>query len=46
VELDAAESVNPLTLRYVNRLSDWLFAAPRLENNLAGVPEPLWKPGA
>ncbi len=46
VELDAVESVNPLTLRYVNRLSDWLFAAPRLENSLAGVAEPLWKPGA
>ncbi len=46
VTLDATESVNPLTLRYLNRLSDWLFAAPRLENQLQGVEEPLWKPGA
>lgn len=46
VRLDATESVNPLTLRYINRLSDWLFAAPRLENQIQGIDEPLWKPGA
>ena len=46
VALDAEESIDPLSLRYLNRLSDWLFAAPRLENRLAGVEEPLWKPGA
>jgi len=46
VQLDATETVNPLTLRYLNRLSDWLFAAPRLENQLQGIDEPLWKPGA
>ena len=46
VTLDAEEPLDPLVLRYVNRLSDWLFAAPRLANQLAGVAEPLWKPGA
>ncbi len=46
VELDESEPVDPITLRYLNRLSDWLFAAPRLENMLQGVDEPLWKPGA
>lgn len=46
VHLDATESVNPLALRYINRLSDWLFAAPRFENQQRGIAEPLWKPGA
>lgn len=46
VTLDATESLNPISMRYINRLSDWLFAAPRLENQIQGIEEPLWKPGA
>lgn len=34
--------LNPATLVYVNRLSDWLFMAARVENARAGVQEPLW----
>jgi cob(I)alamin adenosyltransferase len=29
VALDAEESINPAALRYINRLSDWLFVAVR-----------------
>lgn len=39
------EPIHPLVIRYLNRLSDWLFAASRLENLRAGVEEPLWRPG-
>ena len=38
--------VNPLVLVYLNRLSDMLFILARAANALAGVEEPLWKPGA
>ena len=43
---DEAHGVNPLALAYLNRLSDLLFIAARAANQLAGVDEPLWKPGA
>jgi cob(I)alamin adenosyltransferase len=36
-------AVNPLTLVYLNRLSDLLFVLARAAN--AGGAEPLWKPG-
>jgi cob(I)alamin adenosyltransferase len=36
--------VNPLSLVYLNRLSDLLFILARAAN--AGGEEPLWKPGA
>jgi cob(I)alamin adenosyltransferase len=36
--------LNPLVLRYLNRLSDLLFILARLAN--AGRDEPLWKPGS
>ena len=39
-------SVNPLVPIYLNRLSDLLFILARSANALAGVDEPLWKPGA
>ena len=45
VRLSEDEAVSPLSLRYLNRLSDWLFAAPRLENARAGIEDPLWRPG-
>lgn len=36
------EAVNPLTFRYLNRLSDALFVMARHENQAAGVSDPLW----
>ncbi len=39
-------SVSPLTLKYLNRLSDLLFVLARAANALAGREEPLWKPGS
>jgi cob(I)alamin adenosyltransferase len=46
VRLSEQEPVSEASLRYLNRLSDWLFAAPRLENIRSGVEETLWRPGA
>jgi cob(I)alamin adenosyltransferase len=40
---DREHGVNPLVLRYLNRLSDLLFILSRAAN--AGADEPLWKPG-
>jgi cob(I)alamin adenosyltransferase len=46
-ELAALETdVNPLARVYLNRVSDLLFIFARCANALAGVDEPLWKPGA
>lgn len=39
------ESVNEAALRYVNRLSDYLFVAARYANDL-GARDVLWTPGA
>lgn len=44
VTLAAAEIVNPEAVRYLNRLSDWLFVAGRAANGAAG--DVLWSPGA
>lgn len=45
-ELASLEAdVNPLARVYLNRLSDFLFIAARRANQLAGVDEPLWRPG-
>ena len=38
--------LNPLVLRYLNRLSDLLFILARAANAAAGRSEPLWKPGS
>jgi cob(I)alamin adenosyltransferase len=38
--------LNPLVLRYLNRLSDLLFILARTANAVAGADEPLWKPGS
>jgi cob(I)alamin adenosyltransferase len=45
--LDAGQShaLNPLTLVYLNRLSDLLFILARVANAAAGRDEPLWRPG-
>jgi cob(I)alamin adenosyltransferase len=41
----AAESLNPLALAYINRLSDYLFVLTRLVNKGQGG-DILWVPGA
>jgi cob(I)alamin adenosyltransferase len=38
--------LNPLVLRYLNRLSDLLFILARVANAAAGRDEPLWRPGS
>ena len=38
--------INPLAIRYLNRLSDLLFILARYTNAQDGVDEPLWLPGA
>ncbi|MBC6438181.1 MAG: cob(I)yrinic acid a,c-diamide adenosyltransferase [Rhodobacteraceae bacterium] len=45
VELATMESVNPEGMKYLNRLSDWLFVAGRIANN-DGRDDVLWMPGA
>jgi cob(I)alamin adenosyltransferase len=44
VVVGEAEKVNPEVLRYLNRLSDWLFVIARLANLRAGQPESIWQP--
>ncbi|MCB9497765.1 MAG: cob(I)yrinic acid a,c-diamide adenosyltransferase [Fibrobacteria bacterium] len=46
VRLGGEEVVAEEPLRYLNRLSDWLFAAARLENHARGIPEVLWDASA
>ncbi len=43
VALAAVEPVNPAAVKYLNRLSDWLFVAARVANPGGDV---LWVPGA
>lgn len=40
-----AYELNPLTLVYLNRLSDLLFVLARAANAAAACDEPLWRPG-
>ena len=42
VSLAREASVDPLALRYLNRLSDLLFVIARVENRRAGVPDVPW----
>lgn len=44
-ELSAGGDVNPAAIRYLNRLSDWLFVAGRIVND-NGADDILWVPGA
>lgn len=46
VELSAEENgdVNPEAIKYLNRLSDWLFCAARMAND-GGNADVLWVPG-
>lgn len=43
VALQDSEEINTEVLRYLNRLSDWLFVAARWVNHNANIPETLWK---
>lgn len=45
VALAASEDANPAAIRYLNRLSDWLFVASRIANE-NGAHDVLWVPGA
>ncbi len=45
VRLAAVEDLDGDEIKYVNRLSDWLFVAGRLIAEDAGVAETLWRPG-
>ena len=45
VELATMEAINPAAVKYLNRLSDWLFVAGRVANN-NGADDVLWVPGA
>ena len=44
VSLSCEEQINDNTLVYLNRLSDWLFVASRVENQENST-EVLWSPG-
>ena len=44
VSLRSVEEINDNTLVYLNRLSDWLFVASRVENQEDST-EVLWSPG-
>jgi cob(I)alamin adenosyltransferase len=43
VALSRAESVPPVLVSYLNRLSDLLFVAARRLNQAAGVKDVLWE---
>jgi len=43
VALDAAESLDPPALGYLNRLSDLLFVLARVENRRAGLADVEWR---
>lgn len=43
VTLTSLEPVSPEVLRYLNRLSDYLFVLARLVNARAGAPETIWE---
>jgi cob(I)alamin adenosyltransferase len=42
VALAEQEAVNPLAVKYLNRLSDALFVIARQENRCRGVPDVIW----
>jgi cob(I)alamin adenosyltransferase len=46
VTLGTVEDVQPDMVRWLNRLSDFLFVAARLANREAGAEEVVWKPRA
>ncbi len=44
VTLAATTAVDPLIIKYINRLSDYLFVLARYLNHLASVPDTYWEP--
>ena len=44
VALDQKEAINPLTIKYLNRLSDYLFVLSRKISQEVGAEEIPWKP--
>lgn len=44
VECSGEEKISNLTIKYLNRLSDFLFVLARFENKQAGISEEVWKP--
>ena len=45
VQLSKKETINPLIIKYLNRLSDLLFVLARIENKGKNINDILWKPG-
>lgn len=45
VTLSREEAVSPIHLKYLNRLSDYLFVAARVQNRCDGGDEGMWKKG-
>ncbi|MGD8277545.1 MAG: cob(I)yrinic acid a,c-diamide adenosyltransferase [Gemmatimonadota bacterium] len=45
VRLAQEETVDPLVLVLLNRMSDYLFTAARLENRRTGTPDRIWDSG-
>lgn len=43
VELASTEDINENVIKYLNRLSDYFFAAARYVNHLTGVEDVIWK---
>lgn len=43
VALADEEKINPTSLQYINRLSDWLFVMARVANSRAGVDDVIWE---
>ena len=44
VTLARSEAVEPLAVRFLNRLSDLLFVLARVENQRAGLADVEWSP--
>ena len=45
ITLSGIENINPDTVKFLNRLSDWFFVAARVAND-NGTEDVLWVPGA
>ncbi|MET3557151.1 cob(I)alamin adenosyltransferase [Streptococcus rupicaprae] len=44
--IEAQEAINPIGLKYINRLSDYFFVIARLVNHRLGVPDTVYKRSA
>ena len=40
---DTGAEIDPVALKFVNRLSDFLFVLARYNNSILGAPEIFWK---